>query len=54
MADALNPAFMTKYATEIQKIRKINEVHYWEISPVMALSAGKGAVTATICPTIEF
>jgi DegV family protein with EDD domain len=52
MADALNPELVEMYASEIKKIRKINEVHLWEMTPVMALSSGKGAVTATLCPSI--
>ncbi|NPD90359.1 MAG: DegV family protein [Asgard group archaeon] len=52
MADALNPELMNRYAEEIKKVRKIDEVHYWEMTPVMALSSGKGAVIATLCPSI--
>ena len=53
MADALNKEFAEVYANEIKKVRKIKEVHYWNMSPVMALTAGKRAVTATIAPVVE-
>jgi DegV family protein with EDD domain len=52
MADALNPELINLYAEEIKKIRKINKVHFWEMTPVMALSSGKGAIIATLCPSI--
>ena len=52
MADALNPELMNMYADKIKKIRKINKTHLWEMTPVMALSSGKGAVIATLCPSI--
>lgn len=53
MTDALNREFAKKFAEEIKKVRKIKEVHYWNMSPVMALSAGKNAVTATIAPVVK-
>ncbi|MCG3217306.1 MAG: DegV family protein [Candidatus Heimdallarchaeota archaeon] len=53
MADALNPELMKQYEEEVKKVRKINEIHHWEMSPVMAMSTGKGAVTATLCPSVE-
>ncbi|MHA2308915.1 MAG: DegV family protein, partial [Candidatus Heimdallarchaeaceae archaeon] len=52
MADALNPELMQLYEEEVKKVLKINEIHHWEMSPVMAMSTGKGAVTATVCPTL--
>ncbi|MCG3227735.1 MAG: DegV family protein [Candidatus Heimdallarchaeota archaeon] len=52
MADALNPELMKLYEEEVKKVLKINEIHHWEMSPVMAMSTGKGAVTATVCPTL--
>ncbi|MCG3227734.1 MAG: DegV family EDD domain-containing protein [Candidatus Heimdallarchaeota archaeon] len=52
LADALNSELMNMYADEIKKIRKIGKVHLWEMTPVMALSSGKGAVIATLCPSI--
>ena len=53
MADALNPELMEWYVSEIKKVRKIKQTFYWEMSGVMALSAGRGAVTATISPSLE-
>jgi DegV family protein with EDD domain len=53
MADSLNPELMEWYIEEIKKVRKIKQIFYWEMSAVMALSAGKGAVTATISPSLE-
>ncbi len=53
MADALNKEFAEVYADEIKKVRKIKDVHYWSMSPVMALSAGQDAVTATIAPVVK-
>ncbi|MHA1397620.1 MAG: DegV family protein [Candidatus Heimdallarchaeaceae archaeon] len=53
MADALNPELMDWFASEIKKVRKIKQTFFWEMSGVMALSAGKGAVTATISPSLE-
>ncbi len=50
MTDTLNMKFSKKYAEAIKKARKIKEIHYWSMSAVQALSAGKGAVTATIAP----
>ncbi|MFW9853394.1 MAG: DegV family protein [Candidatus Thorarchaeota archaeon] len=53
MCDALNPDLVKDYEKEIKKVIKINETHYWEMSPVMALSSGKGAVMATLCPALK-
>lgn len=53
MCDALNTDLVKVYEKEIKKVIKINEIHYWEMSPVMALSSGKGAVMATVCPTLD-
>ena len=53
MADALNPELMKDYEKEVKKVLKINETHYWEVSPVMAMSTGKGVVLATVCPTLK-
>jgi DegV family protein with EDD domain len=53
MSDALNPELMKKYEEAVKKALKINDTHYWEMSPVMAMSTGKGAVTATVCPVLE-
>ena len=53
MADALNKEFAKKYAEAIKKVRKIKEVHYWDMTPIMANSSGKNAVTATIAPVVE-
>jgi len=53
MCDALNPELVKEYEKEIKKVLKINEIHYWEMSSVMALSSGKGAVMATVCPTLK-
>jgi DegV family protein with EDD domain len=51
-SDALNPELLKIYVEEIKKIRNIDKVHYWDMTPVMALSSGKGAVIATLCPSI--
>lgn len=53
ISDALNPELMQQYEEEVKKILKINETHHWQMSPVMAMSTGKYAVTATVCPTLE-
>lgn len=53
MADAYNQELMDWFVKEIKNVRKLKQVFYWEMSPVMALSAGKGAVTATISPSLE-
>ena len=53
MSDASNPELMKLYEEEVKKVLKINETHYWTMSPVMAMSTGKGAVTATVCPTLK-
>ena len=51
-SDALNPELLNEYIEEIKKIRKIDKIHRWAMTPVMALSSGKGAVIATLCPSI--
>lgn len=53
MADTLNPELVQQLVQEIKKVRKIKETHYWEISPVVALSSGNGAVMATLCPILK-
>ena len=53
MSDAQNPELMKQYEEEVKKILKIKEIHHWEMSPVMAMSTGNKAVTATVCPTLE-
>lgn len=53
MSDALNKELVKTYAEKIQKVRKIKEVFYWDMSPVQALTSGKKATIATIAPVVE-
>ena len=53
MSDAQNPELMKQFEEEVKKVLKIKEIHHWEMSPVMAMSTGNKAVTATVCPTLE-
>ncbi|MHA1302943.1 MAG: DegV family protein [Candidatus Heimdallarchaeaceae archaeon] len=53
LVDALNPELKQKIEKKITEAFNIKDVHNWEMSPVVCLTSGKGAVMATVCPSLE-
>jgi DegV family protein with EDD domain len=53
MGDAIGPNLMKKLEDEIVKVRKIRNIYYWPIVPMMAHTLGKGCAMATLGPTLE-
>jgi len=48
-----NPKLAKKLEEGVKSIRKIKDVQYWEISPVVANTLGYGTASITLYPTFE-
>ncbi len=51
MSGAGAPERLKKLEEEIVKVRKINNIYYWPIVPMMINTLGKGSVMATLSPS---